>query len=256
MSASLAIASGVIRELVRKKDFYVLFMFLLVLLALLASQSFFHLEGVTRYIKDLGYSLVMLFSFVISVTFSAKQIPNELEYKTVYPLLAKPVSRFGVVAGKYLGGAAISLISFCLFFGVYAVFSMASGKGTGFILLAEALICGAFFMCLSSALAVFFSTFLTVSANVTLSFLIYFTMTSFSGVLRDAVLTSRGAGAWALGSFYYLMPHFDFFDLRVRLTHEWDPLATWVVCAIAAYTLIYSSFLLYFAGRIFGRKDL
>ncbi|MDD5476006.1 MAG: ABC transporter permease subunit, partial [Syntrophales bacterium] len=155
MRPELAVAQCVVKELVRKKDFYVLFMFLFVLLALLSSQTFFHLEGVARYVRDLGYTMVMLFSFIISVGFSAKQIPSEIETKTVYPLLAKPISRSGVVVGKYLGGAAVSLLSFSVFFSAYAAFSILSGKGPAAMLMAQAFACGALFLVLTSAMSVF-----------------------------------------------------------------------------------------------------
>jgi ABC-type transport system involved in multi-copper enzyme maturation permease subunit len=256
MRPELAVARCVVKELVRKKDFYVLFMFLFVLLALLSSQTFFHLEGVARYVRDLGYTMVMLFSFIISVGFSAKQIPSEIETKTVYPLLAKPISRSGVVVGKYLGGAAVSLLSFSVFFSAYAAFSILSGKGPAALLMAQAFACGALFLVLTSAMSVFLSTFLTVSANVTFSLIAYLSIASFSGEFRDAVLASKGASAYVLGAFYYLIPHFDFYDLRIRLTHDWEPLGAWVMLALTSYTFVYSFFLLYIAGRIFGRKDL
>ena len=55
MRSIWAIVSSMIKELVRKKDFYVLLIFLLVLLVTLASQTIFHIEGISRYLKDFGY---------------------------------------------------------------------------------------------------------------------------------------------------------------------------------------------------------
>ena len=60
-----AIAKVSINELIRKKDFYVLFIFMLVMLGFLSIQNFFDIEGITRYVRDFGYTLVMLFSFII-----------------------------------------------------------------------------------------------------------------------------------------------------------------------------------------------
>jgi len=128
----------------------------------LASQSFFQIQGVSRYVKDLGYSFITLFSMLISITVSARQLPDEIEKRTIYPLLAKPVGRSQVVTGKFLGGALASVISFTAFFAVYAVFFVVEGaKGEG-ILLAQSYVFGIFFLCLMSAMAVFFSCFLQV----------------------------------------------------------------------------------------------
>lgn len=256
MKAIKALAYGMIMELVRKKDFYVLLIFLLVLLGMLSYQNFFEVEGIERFIRDFGYSLVMMFSIVITVTFAAKQMPSEFDSRTIYPLLAKPVSRFTVILGKFTGSVAVSLIAFALFYGVYLLFYFSGGSTGDYLLIFQAFLFGIFCLCLIAALVMFFSTFLTLSANVTLSLLIYVMLTNFSNTLRDCTLFTKGAVSLIFGTLYYLIPHFDFFDLRIRLTHAWDPLPAWVVVSVALYTAIYCSALLYFAGEIFRRKKL
>lgn len=256
IGSAWVIGRGVLVELVRKKDFYVLLVMLAVTMVALASQSFFQVQGVSRYVKDLGYTFITLFSMVISITVSARQLPEEIERRTIYPLLAKPVGRFEVIVGKFLGGTLASIISFTAFFAVYIVFFVIEGAGGQGMLLAQSYLFGILFLSLTSAIAVFFSCFLTVSANVTLSLLMYFAVSAYAGQMRDMILYSKGAASYAMGVVYYLIPHFDFYDLRIRLTHAWDPLAPWVVSSVAAYTLVYCSFLVYFSGRIFGRKQL
>lgn len=256
MRSIYLIARGVIMELVRKKDFYVLLVMLLFTMAALASQSFFDLKGVTRYVKDIGFTLITLFSVIICVTVSARQIPEEVERRTIYPLLAKPVSRYTVVCGKFLGSALAAAAAFTLFYAVYIAFYFLAGSAAQGVLLAQAYLFGILFLCLVSAMSVFFSSFLTVSANVTLSVLIYYAVGSFANEARDAVLYSKGAYSYFMGTVYYLIPHFDLYDLRVRLTHAWEPLPAWSVAAVAIYTAVYSSTLIYFSARIFGRKQL
>lgn len=256
MKAVWAIVCTMIRELIRRKDFYVLFVFLLALLALLSSQSFFDLKGVSRYVRDLGYSLLMLFSFIIAAVFTAKQIPSEIEARTIYPLLAKPLSRGRFVLGKFFGGFAVSSIAFTVFFAVYAFFYVGSAKGGSPLLLVQGFFLGILFLCLVSALAIFFSNFLTMSATVTFVFLLYAVISGFSDTFRDAVLFSKGASSVFSALVYYLIPHFDFYDMRVRITHAWDPLPWVVVLAITAYTLVYSFLLLHFAGILFKRRSL
>jgi ABC-type transport system involved in multi-copper enzyme maturation permease subunit len=252
----LLIARGVIMELVRKKDFYVLLVMLLFTMAALASQTFFELKGITRYVKDIGFTLITIFSAVICVTVSARQIPQEIERRTIYPLLAKPVSRYTVVCGKFLGSVMAAAAAFTSFYAVYIAFYFLSGSTGQGVLLAQTYLFGVLFLCLVSAMSVFFSSFMTVSANVTLCLLIYYAVSSFSGEFRDAVLYSKGAYSYFMGTVYYLIPHFDLYDLRVRLTQSWDALPAWAVAAVAVYTAVYSSTLIYFSGRIFGRKQL
>ncbi len=251
-----AIAKVSINELIRKKDFYVLFIFMLVMLGFLSIQNFFDIEGITRYVRDFGYTLVMLFSFIIAVTFSAKQIPEEIERKTIYPLLAKPVSRFNLVAGKFLGGIIVSTASFLLYYGLFAAFYLSGGESISVVLLIQGFIFGILFLCMVCALAVFFSNFLTVSANVSISIILYFVMISFSDQFRQAILYSEKPLSVSLGFIYYILPHLDFYDLRIRLAHSWDPLAIWVIAAVVTYTVCYCLFLLYISGKMFQRKQL
>jgi len=254
MKAIWAIACGMMKELIRKKDFYVLLIFMLVLLGFLSCQNFFQIEGVSRYIRDFGYSLLMLFSFIIAVTFTARQLPSEIEARTIYPLLAKPLSRHRVILGKFSGGAMVSIIAFTIFYVIFAGFYMAGGEGKSLILLGQGFIFGILFLCMVSALVMFFSNFMTTSANITLTFLIYIAVGGFSDSLGRMVLSSKGIITALYGVLYYLLPHLEFFDMRVRITHAWDPLPAWVVLSVAGYTFIYCFALLYFAGCIFKRK--
>jgi ABC-type transport system involved in multi-copper enzyme maturation permease subunit len=256
MRAIWALVREMMLELLRKKDFYVLLILMMVLLGFFSAQNFFDIEGISRYMRDFGYTLVMLLSFIVAVTFSAKQIPSEIESGTVYPLLAKPVSRFLMVFGKFCGSVMVSVITFTLYFGVFVLFCFSEVGRAELVLLAQSYLFGIMFLSVVSALTVFFSVFLTTSANISITLLTYFFMISFSDILRDIILTGKGAIVSMLGVLYYLLPHFEFFDLRVRLTHAWDPLPLWVVCAVVAYAIVYCSGLLFFAGRLFGRKKL
>ncbi|MBD3427276.1 MAG: ABC transporter permease subunit [Candidatus Omnitrophica bacterium] len=256
MRAIWAIASCMIKQLIRRKDFYVLLIFLLVLLGLLSSQTFFALEEVSRYIRDFGYFMVVFFSLIIAVTFAAKQIPEEIDNRTIYPLLAKPIDRATVILGKYCGSVLVSVFSFMVFYAAYLVFYLTSGTGGSFVLATQGFLMGVLFLFLVSALVIFFSNFLTTSANITLSLLIYMLISGFSESLRELVLYSKGLMAAVTSTLYYMIPHFDFYDMRVRITHAWDPLPFWVMGTITLYTLIYSSMLLYFAGLLFRRRKL
>ncbi|MDP8257831.1 MAG: ABC transporter permease subunit [Candidatus Aadella gelida] len=254
MKAIWAIAHGVIKELIRKKDFYVLLIFMLVLLGFLSYQTFFQIEGISRYVRDFGYSLVMLFSFIIAVTFTAKQIPSEIGARTIYPLLAKPLSRQKIILGKFLGGTMVSVISFTVFYLIFVGFYMTGGEGKSLVLLGQGFIFGILFLCMVSALVMFFSNFMTLSANITSTFLIYIAMGSVSEALKSNALFFKGIISGLYGFLYYLLPHFEFFDLRIRITHAWDALPLWVVFSVSGYTFLYCFVLLYFSGYVFGRK--
>src|SRR3989475_9481746 len=114
-----ALAIIVIKELYRRKDFYVLFILTALITLLLGSINLFNDDKIVRYLKEICLLLIWVSSLVIAIVTTARQIPAERENRTIFPLLAKPVTRAHLVAGKFLGcwlASGIALIVFYLFF--------------------------------------------------------------------------------------------------------------------------------------------
>src|SRR5882724_6621541 len=121
MNKVLAIAGVVIKELYRRKDFYVLFVMTAVITLLMGSVRFFGDDKIVRYLKDICLLLIWASELVIAIATTARQIPAERENRTIFPLLAKPVTRWHVILGKFAGcwlACGLALVVFYLFFGV------------------------------------------------------------------------------------------------------------------------------------------
>ncbi len=121
MNNILAISGIVIKELYRRKDFYVLFVLTALITLLLGSVSFFNDTKIVRYLKEVCLLLIWISSLVIAIGTAARQIPAERENRTIFPLLAKPVTRGQFILGKFLGcwlACGVALVVFYVFFGV------------------------------------------------------------------------------------------------------------------------------------------
>mgnify|MGYP001024309200 FL=1 len=120
MNKILAVAGVVIRELYRRKDFYVLFILTALMTLLLGGVNFFNDEQIVGYLKEFCLLLIWISALVIAVTTVARQIPAERENRTIFPLLAKPIARWQVLTGKFAGcwlAAGVALVVFYAFFG-------------------------------------------------------------------------------------------------------------------------------------------
>jgi ABC-type transport system involved in multi-copper enzyme maturation permease subunit len=129
MNNVLAISGIVIKELYRRKDFYVLFVLTALITLLLGSVSFFNDAKIVRYLKEVCLLLIWISSLVIAIGTAARQIPAERENRTIFPLLAKPVTRGQFILGKFLGcwlACGVALVVFYVFFGVV---SESRGRG-------------------------------------------------------------------------------------------------------------------------------
>lgn len=250
------IAVNTLKALVRKKDLYVFIFMLLILMGALASQQFYNQSQLSRYIMDIGYYCLWLFTVIIAVTFSAKQIPAEMESKTVYPLLAKPVSRFTLIAGRYLGSFLAASAAFTLFYLIYGIFSHLKGGITSPVLFFQTYLFSLLSVSLLCALSVLCSLFMTLSGAATITFIAYFGVMWFSEGVRDMAVAGKGFISYISLGAYYMLPHFEFYDLRIRLVHGWAPVPAWAVWHLIAYTVIYTWALLYLSYLILKRKYL
>src|SRR5215204_4464303 len=121
MNNAFAVAGIVIKELYRRKDFYVLFILTALITLAMGSFKLFDDEKIIRYIKEICLLLIWVSSLVIAIMTAARQIPAEREHRTIFPLLAKPITRGQLIFGKFLGcwlACGIALVVFYLFFGL------------------------------------------------------------------------------------------------------------------------------------------
>jgi len=212
LAAERAIGRAMLIELFRRKDLYVLGLLVLVLLGAAASIDFFGVEGVEAYLRELSTTLTLLFTVVIAVAVVARQIPREVERKTLVPILAKPLSRWQFLFGKFLGAVACLTAALVVFWASSALIEAFKGmRLTG--LLVQGFVLQWLGLVMLTALALLFSTLVSEApVSVTLSLLAYFLLKGFTSNIHILASGATGFGASALGLVYTVVPHFEFYD--------------------------------------------
>lgn len=243
-------------ELYRRKDIIVVLILGAVLLLPAAFVAPFGLNGASTYFNEISLGMVWLFSIFIALGVSSRLFPYEFEKRTIYPLLAKPVSRGTVIIGRYLGALTAALSAFCLFFAAYVLLcGIKQGVWFSTVLL-QAFILQAVMLALITAIGMTGSLLMTTSANVTLAVLVVFGMLFFGARLPVLAAAEDGVGRVLLYIVYALAPHIEFFDMRQRLIHEW-PAVSWAVCAVViAYAAFYSAACLFIANLLLKCRKL
>src|SRR6267142_1031302 len=121
MTTISALARVVLKELYRRKDFYVLFILTALVTLLMVLANLFDDNKIVAYVKEVCLLLIWISALAMAVGTTARQIPAERENRTIFPLLAKPVTRAHVVLGKFLGcwlACGMALAVFYFFLGV------------------------------------------------------------------------------------------------------------------------------------------
>jgi len=259
MNKIFAVAGVVIKELYRRKDFYVLFILVVLITGGMWSLKFFNDEHVIRFVKEICLLLILISALVISITMAARQMPAERESRTIFPLLAKPISRWQVLVGKFLGcwaASGIALLVFYVFFGVVSVSREHS------------LPLGAYFDALwlhwqllgiVIALTLFGSIVLSLAANVTIMFIVTIGILLVGGHLHTVAGRMTEPSATLVTTIYFLIPHLELFDMRELIIHNWSGMdlpPTLDVVLATAYGLGYMAFFLLAACLVFRRKAL
>ena len=108
MKAIWAIAINTFREVVRNRIFFVLILIACGLTSLVLAMGSVSLNQEKRVVIDLGLFLISTLTVVMSILLSGSMVHKELERKTIYTILSKPIHRYEFLLGKYVGNVLIS----------------------------------------------------------------------------------------------------------------------------------------------------
>jgi Cu-processing system permease protein len=257
MNNIFAVAGIVIKELYRRKDFYVLFILTVLICIVMASVSIFKDTQIVRYLKEICLLLVWISSLVIAITTTARQIPAERENRTLFPLLAKPLTRTQLLLGKFLGcwlACGLALLCFYLFFGLLAASREHHWPLVNYF---QAALLHWIMIGVVVSLALLGSlVFSSSSANATICFVVVAGILLLGRHLNKVALQLPEPRQSILSCLYYVIPHLELFDVRDLIIHDWPPIA-WTVCGLAIlYGAAYTAVFLVAACLVFRRKAL
>ncbi|MBI1784115.1 ABC transporter permease [Candidatus Sumerlaeota bacterium] len=103
MSQILAIALNTFKEAVRNRILYLILFFAIIMMAFSGILSQLSIADQTKVVKDLGFASINLFGVAISVFIGVSLVYNELERKTIYTIVSKPIHRWQFLLGKFFG---------------------------------------------------------------------------------------------------------------------------------------------------------
>jgi len=104
---TLAIARNTFTELVRQKVFFFLLIFALLIIGNSAFMAKFSFQEQFQMLKDISLGAMSVFTSLIAILATANFLPKDMEDRTIYTLLAKPVPRYRYLLGKLLGIIAL-----------------------------------------------------------------------------------------------------------------------------------------------------
>jgi ABC-type transport system involved in multi-copper enzyme maturation permease subunit len=266
MRAVALVAGAVFRESVRDRVPYGMVVFAVLLMAASYLISQMTAGQDLKIIKDLGLAAISIFGLLIAVFIGIGLVSKEVERKSIYALLTKPVTRLQFVLGKF-GGLMLTLLvniaaMTVAFYAVLAYMNATASDGTRAawpapamdprLLIAILLIYAE--LMVVTAVALFFSTFSSPLLATVLTLGLW-VAGHFNADLRNfESVVDVAAVTWIAKVVYYTLPNLAPFDVKAEVVHGL-PVASRHVGLTLVYAVVYAGILLTAAIAVFRRRD-
>jgi ABC-type transport system involved in multi-copper enzyme maturation permease subunit len=248
----VSIALNTFRENLRDKLLYNLLVFALLMIGSSLLLMRLTLGEFHRLILDLGLGSINFFGVLIAIFVGIGLVNKEIDKKTIYTIISKPVARYQFLLGKYLGLSLTLLINTGIMAaGLLAVLyfqdvpiQLVLFKALGLVYLEFLVV---------TAVALLFSTFTSATLSAIFTLAVY-VIGHLTTDLKTFGQKMDALGRAVLESIYYLLPNLDRFNLKGHVTHQLDVPAGDLVL-IVSYGTAYTALLLVLASAIFQHRD-
>ncbi len=253
MRSIAVIAFNTFRETLRDKILYNLLVFALLLIGGSVVLGDLTIMEQSKIVTDMGLAAINLVGVIIAIFVGIGLVSKEIERRTVYTIMARPIARWQFILGKY-GGLVLTLtVNLLVMILVYV----------GTLLMDQVPVHGALFqaiqlifveLLLVTAVALFFSTFSSSTLSAILTLAIYVIGHLTADLKGLAVRSESDALKTVLTGLYYLCPNLEVLNMKgqaamgIAVAPSYQLLAT-------LYGLLYAALLLAGSCVIFQRRD-
>jgi ABC-type transport system involved in multi-copper enzyme maturation permease subunit len=255
ISRLTAITLNTFREAVRDRVLYNLILFVLLLVA--SAPLFGQISiGMERLILvNVGLSSISLFGVIIAIFIGIGLVSKEIEKKTLYTILSRPVRRWEFIVGKYLGLIMTLVVNTALMTaGFYIALMITNGLHKADSLLLVAIYFTVLQFLIVTALTLLFSTFSSPIFSAIFAFAL-FVIGTFAEDLKNFAAISTGAAKLLATAAAYLMPNFASLNVIAQTAHD-QGVGGRLILFNTLYAMLYSASAVAAAVLIFERRNL
>lgn len=248
-----AIASNTFKEAIRDRILYLLLFFAIACIAFSRLLALLTVGDRVKIIKDVGLASLSLFGALMAILMGTGLVYKEIDKKTVYSILSKPIHRYQFLLGKYLG---LILTLFIMLSLMSLIFLTVIFFHT-FTVEWEMLIAIAFIfieVCLITAVALLFSCFSTPILSSIFSLSFYLIGHLSWGLEATIKKMKPGLGKILVRVIYVFLPDLENFNFKTEVVHHL-PIPSEIFLYSILYGLFYSVFLLALAMLVFKKRD-
>ncbi|HZM85045.1 MAG TPA: ABC transporter permease [Blastocatellia bacterium] len=251
-----AIALNTFRESIRDRVLYNLILFVTILVGASVFVSDLSLDMESQFTAALGLSAMVVFGALIAIFIGVGLVYKEIDKRTIYSLLSKPVHRYEFIVGKYAGLCLTLLINTGVM--VLAIELALLYVNRRFVPLQGAVLAASYLIYLELvllvAVALMFSSFSTPMLAALFSFAVYVIGHFSKDLLVMASISNSTMTRVVLTTLYYLLPNLSNFGFITEASHGRIVPIGFAVSA-TVYAVVYIGILLSAAVLIFQKRN-
>lgn len=237
MRTTWVIARNTIQEAIRRKILNIILIFGMVSIG--ASKFFSYLSPgeENKFIMDFSMGSILFFGMLISIFLGASLIPDEIERKTIFTILSKPVDRLEFIMGKFIG-TIITVFLNTLLMGLTFLIVYFVKQHTIQPNAIKAIVLIFFELMVLSSLTIALSVIFSSSFNIVFSFFLYFIGQASGSFEHLQEHADSPVVASVLKVTYLIVPHLDDFDVRQALIMD-NPVTAFYMGKVILYAFMY-----------------
>ena len=261
MRPIISIAMTTLGEAIRRRVLLIILLIAILFLAVAPGLSVLSARSETTVLRGLMLGIIQLASAVIAIVLTVYMIPNEIERRTIYTILSKPVQRWQFLIGKYLGAVlSLGLMMLMMIVVLVSTYYIQQHDASAIADLIKAPIMYFVQMSLLAAVAIFFSTFVTPLVNFFLSgglYLLGSLFNPFFQTLQEAQGTPIVAKVFAQ-IVNVLLPNFANYNVQNPIINPTQTIQNEgaYYFQVTVYGLFYIGILLVGGMLIFDRREV
>ncbi|BCA54479.1 putative ABC transport system, permease component [Nitrospira sp. KM1] len=253
MHELMVVAENTFKETVRDKILYNLVVFAFLLIGISVLLGTLTIGEQARIVNDFGLAAINLVAIIIAIFIGTGLVTREIDRRTIYTILARPITRVQFIIGKYAGLGLIVSTNIAMMFAMFIATVWLSGHRVhGALFQAVELIVVESLLVM--AIALFFSTFSSTVLSATMTLGLYLVGHLTSDLKEIAGKSENQATEIIMNALYYVCPNLQIMNIKgqaasgIVVDFGFQAVAT-------AYGLLYAGILLTGACVIFQRRD-
>ena len=252
------IARSVLIEAIRRKEIYIVVFVALTIIAIILSMDFFHLSGLQKFYREMALKIMSFATALTVIVLAARQLPREFEKRTIYPLLARPISRFSFLMGKLLGVVLAALFCFALFMLVFVVGTLYLGGAIPWLHFVQYVYLQMIMLVIMATLCFWLSMVFNLDAAITVGVLLFILGNTLVSMVTTLYPLTTDMGRVILKGFVFVVPQVSMFDMAEKAVHSdtWPPLGLFTLVKLTVYGSVFAAVYFSFAMLCFRRRAL